>query len=122
MQNDGHAPARRAIEVEFRPADEPAFAARLLGEHDVASGDELREAFEALDGSVLVDLQSCGFIDSTVIRVLLAAASARKRDGHLLELIVLEDAKIVRVLDITGVRDVISVRATDGLNGATPAS
>ena len=107
--------------MEFRPADESAFAARvrLLGEHDVASGDQLRAAFEALDGSLLVDLLSCDFIDSTVIRVLLAAVSARTQYPRL---IVPEDAKILRVLQLTGVPDVISVRTREGLNGAPPAS
>ena len=98
----------------------PAFAARvrLLGEHDVASGDELREALEALDGNLLVDLQSCDYIDSTIIRVLVAGASTRTRDG------ITNDRppgpKIVRVLQLTDVPDVISARTIDDPDNATP--
>ena len=86
---------------------------RLIGEHDLATSEELLQTLEPLDGNVLVDLTACEFIDSTVIAVLLASASARTRDRQRLELVFPPGGRIWRTLDITGVPRLVPVRLTD---------
>ena len=114
MQDDRY-PARRAIEVESNPPDEPGFAARvrLVGEHDLATREAVRVALASVGGNVLVDLTACPFIDSTMIGVLLESASARTRDGQRLELVFPPGGRIWRTLDITGVPRLVPVRLTD---------
>ena len=76
------------ISVDLRPADEPRFVAvvRLRGEHDLATGNELRAVLAWIDGNVLVDLAACEFIDSTVISVLISSDHERAKEGQRLEL------------------------------------
>ena len=115
VPDDGHTPTPSAIEVELRPIDEPSFVARvrLLGEHDLATSTKLREALDAHDGNLLVDLSACEFIDSTVIGVLLASASTRAGEGHRLEIVATKDTHVLRVLEITGVSDLVGIRRSD---------
>jgi anti-anti-sigma factor len=85
---------------------------KLCGEHDLATAADVRRALEPIDGSVLVDLADCQFIDSSVIGVLLRDSQARRRAGHGLELLVPEDnATITRTLTVIGVPDMIPVHS-----------
>jgi anti-anti-sigma factor len=101
------------VEVVLNPADAPTFAAavRLCGEHDLATGPDIREALTPIHGDVLVDLSACEFIDSTVIGVLLADAYARKEQGHRLELLVPADNHTIhRTLHVSGVAKLLDIR------------
>jgi anti-anti-sigma factor len=114
MQNDGPDLTPRPIEIDLKPDDAPTFAAavRLCGEHDLATGPDIREALKPIHGDVLVDLSACEFIDSTVIGVLLADANARKAQGHRLELLVPADNRnIHRTLHVSGVAKLLAIRA-----------
>ena len=50
----------------------------LRGEHDISTRDELGLAFDeaSAHANLLIDLTDCSFIDSTVINLLLKAATA----------------------------------------------
>lgn len=103
------------VEVELRPVSAPAFAAvvRLCGEHDLATGDDLRTALAPVHGSVLVDLSECSFVDSTVIGVLVADHQSRIREGHRLELLVpAENTHVTRTLNVSGVGRLLPLHAS----------
>jgi hypothetical protein len=54
----------------------------------------------------------CEFIDSTVIRLLVVNQQAREREGQRLELLVpLENTRIMRTLEVSGVTKILSVRS-----------
>jgi anti-anti-sigma regulatory factor len=65
------------------PDSEPRFAAivLLLGEDDVTTADLVGETIDRVEGSVLVDLSECSFIDSTTIGKLIATAQTLERRG-----------------------------------------
>jgi anti-anti-sigma factor len=101
-----------SIEVEAPPQLLNAFDAvvRLRGGHDIATSRNLREALDQVEGSVLLDLSDCGFIDSSVIYVIFSDAHSRAREEHRLELLVPpENRAITRTLEIAGAREVLNV-------------
>ena len=103
------------IQIEFHPEGLPAFAAlvRLSGEHDLATGAELRSALRLIDGNVLVDLSECSFIDSTTIGVVVADHQARSREGQRLELLVPpENTLVKRTLEVSGVAKLVPLRTS----------
>jgi anti-sigma B factor antagonist len=78
----------------------------LAGEHDLYSGDELRQTFEqtlARCDHLIVDLSAAEFIDSTIVAVLIQTmkdASDLRRKFN----VVLGTAPAVeRILEVTGV-------------------
>jgi anti-anti-sigma factor len=108
-------PSEPEIQVEIQPADLPEFAAlvRLCGEHDLASGGELRAALTPIQGNVLVDLSECSFIDSTTISVLIVDHQARSRAHRRLELLVPpENMYVKRTLEVCGVAKLVGLRSS----------
>jgi anti-anti-sigma factor len=104
--------ALASVEVERRPAREPAFAAvvRLCGEHDLATSAGVREALAPIQGSVLVDLSACAFLDSSVPTVLVLDACERAHAGQRIELLVpAANASVRRTLQVSGLTDVLVV-------------
>jgi len=98
------------------PADGVVVVA-VHGEHDIASAPGLRAAIEeALSRSqhVVVDLTSSTFVDSTVLGVLLAARE-RAQEEELGFAVVLEpaagDPAVRRILEVTGLDELLPVRA-----------
>ncbi len=80
------------------------------GEHDFGSRGIIEEALMPLRGLVLVDLSRCGFIDSSVIAVLLAKSTAIEREGGRLELIVPpRQAYLTSAVARLGVRGLLAV-------------
>jgi anti-anti-sigma factor len=113
-----------AIEVEHAPARTPGFAAIvwLRGEHDLDSSVAIREALDAIDGDILIDLSECGFLDSSVIGTLLRRFQERTRRGQRLELIVPPANRIIaRTIEIASLRDLMTVHdARPGADSAGP--
>jgi anti-anti-sigma factor len=101
-----------AIEVERGPAHAPGYAAivRLRGEHDLDSSVAIREALDSIDGDVLIDLSGCGFMDSSVIGMLLRRFQERTRRGQRLELVVPPENRIIaRTIEIASLRELLTV-------------
>jgi anti-anti-sigma factor len=112
--NDGPEPVTARVEVEFRPARAPTFAAavKLLGEHDMATIGAIKDALAPINGNVLVDLSDCSFIDSSAINVFVSDSQSRTREGHRLELFVPnENATVARTLQVSGLDAFLHVRA-----------
>jgi anti-anti-sigma factor len=93
----------------------------LLGEHDMASEPELRDALnEALaDGQgIVVDLSKAEFIDSSVIHTLIDTQQSLAAEGRELATEVNTASIVMRALEITGFRAIV---ATVGARDAAVA-
>jgi anti-anti-sigma factor len=99
------------VEVELQPANAPAYAAlvSLYGEHDLASSGDVESALAGIYGTVLVDLSACDFIDTTVVRIILAKRLELEREGHRLELVIPPENQIKRTLEMLGLGNLMIV-------------
>jgi anti-sigma B factor antagonist len=80
----------------------------VRGEVDMATAPQLRESlYDAVDrsaGPVIVDLLAVTFIDSTALGVLIGALERSKaRDAELR--VVLNEARLVKIFEITGLTE-----------------
>jgi anti-anti-sigma factor len=115
LTHPGQAQPPPSIEVLLDPDDTYGYAGvlKLRGEHDLSTAVEIQEAVDSICGNLLVDLRECGFMDSTVISVLIRDYQARSREGHDLELLApLENTTIIRTLEITGMRDALVIHSS----------
>ena len=99
------------------PARYTSFAAVVIlrGEHDMASAPAIEDALASIFGDVRADFSECTFCDSSVVRVLFDAGSARRREGQRIELLVPEsNASLARSLEITGLGSRVTIH-TDRL-------
>jgi anti-sigma B factor antagonist len=87
----------------------------VAGEIDVTSAPTLREALEAQTGEgvgvVVVDLRQVSFLDSTALGVLVAAHKERREHDGELRLAV-DEPRILKVFEITGLVDVFRIAPT----------
>lgn len=87
----------------------------VAGELDLYAADPLRNALTPLiDGhppTLIVDLSGVGFIDSTALGVLVAAAKLVRSGGGAF-VVVSSDPRIVRLLEITGLTLLFALRKT----------
>ena len=78
------------------------------GELDLAVAPWLRDQLDALyvggAASIVVDLSTATFLDSTALGVLVSALNRSRERGGLVHLIV-QEPQILRVLTITGLED-----------------
>ena len=77
----------------------------LIGEHDLATGEQLREAIDsalAQRGGLLVDLTETTFLDSTVINALFRAQRALTAEERQLVLQIDGSGIVLRSLQIAG--------------------
>ncbi len=105
----GSASASNRVEVVLRS---PALAiVSLVGEHDLAQHEPLKDALDtavARRRHVLVDLSECVFLDSTVISLLMHAQDEVASDGGTFALIVPEGSThAARVLDVMRLGDAV---------------
>jgi anti-anti-sigma factor len=110
------------IEVELQPANAPAYAAivSLHGEHDLATSGDVESALAGIYGPVLVDLTACEFVDTTVVRIILAKRLELEREGHRLELVIPPENQINRTLEVLGLASFMIVHERvpgDGASG-----
>lgn len=91
-------PSRPAVDLEIQPAW--GAVVTLRGEHDLSTVAELDNALaRALQQArVLVDLSTCEFIDSTIIKSLLAASAQQLDSGGRFELVIPPEARQVERL------------------------
>lgn len=93
----------------------PTVIVRVVGEVDVSSAPELREALaELIDGqgnlSLRLDMEQLTFLDSTGVGVLVGALRAVRRRGGDLTLDNCR-SRTMRILDIAGLSEIFGVRA-----------
>jgi anti-anti-sigma factor len=95
--------------------DGNAYVVEVEGELDLATVGGLQDALDAAlrdDSSrVIVDLEGCGFIDSTGIRTLVSVHGAlgERRGSDRALAIVSADNEVRRVLSITGIDALIPI-------------
>jgi anti-anti-sigma factor len=86
---------------------------RVFGELDMATCPRVEDAISSAPSTarVVIDLTSCTFVDSSGVRVLVAAQRDVTAEGGRVELVATEPG-ILRVLEITSVDTVITVHST----------
>jgi anti-sigma B factor antagonist len=84
----------------------------VAGETDLSTSSRLRrdldEAMDAASGDLILDLSDLDLVDSTALRVMLAAAKRMMAEQRALVLVVTR-RHVLRVFDITGLRDFFSI-------------
>jgi anti-sigma B factor antagonist len=109
----------RSYDVELRlraarVADD-VFLVAAAGELDLATVGDLSDRLSALDGRsaqrLIVDLTDVTFLDSTALGALLAEARTRRVQGGELVL-VCDDPRTLRALEVTGLQSVFEVHRT----------
>jgi anti-anti-sigma factor len=102
----------RVGDFEVRSAELPggAVVLEVEGELDMATAPHLEERFDdmGLAGRTVIDLTACTFLDSSAVRVLVAAARDATAAGGTVALVA-TDPGILRVLDISGVDTLLPV-------------
>jgi anti-anti-sigma factor len=98
----------------------------LVGEHDIATAWELRNALTlALEQGayLVVDLSETEFIDSTIIHVLFKSKQLAQEHGRRVSLQLPAAARVRRALEITGMLDVLPVYGTraEAIDAVRPA-
>jgi anti-sigma B factor antagonist len=76
----------------------------LLGDHDLATADDLSAAIDQALASrpgLIVDLTETTFIDSTVVHLLINAHQVLEARGHQLTVQITEASTVLRVLELT---------------------
>lgn len=114
MTSPPSTPDRPALLVDARTAADGAVIVVAEGEIDMETAPELARALQsAVDRSprVVADLAAVSFMDSTGISVLLTTAELARR-AHV-ELLIEPSAVVRRVLQLTGVDQVLPVVAAD---------
>jgi anti-sigma B factor antagonist len=100
------------FELKTAVVGEDGFVVSIRGEADMHRAPELeRELLEVLErggSSVVVDLAEVGFVDSTVLGLLLRYQPRfRTRGGDLV--LVSDDRRILRTLEITGLDRILRI-------------
>jgi anti-sigma B factor antagonist len=87
----------------------------VSGEIDLFTAERLQEGIDEAAavgaGTVLLDLSDVGFIDSTALGVIVQETKRLEGRGHAL-ILVTNDPRTVRVLEVTGLDRVLPRRAT----------
>jgi anti-sigma B factor antagonist len=100
-----------AFGVDERDEDDVVHVA-VRGELDVATAPTLREhLYAAVDrsrGPVVVDLLAVTFIDSTALGVLIGTKDRAEQHDVALRL-VLQEARILKIFEITGLTELFSI-------------
>lgn len=96
--------------IEVESADGSIAVMTLLGEHDLATADELRSRLASLikeQSGVVVDLSRSDFIDSSTLNALAFASHHSAEAGRPFVLQVGPKNIVWRVLDLSGVLNLI---------------
>lgn len=114
----GYAPRGVEVvgEVRNETAGEAVEIVVLQGEHDLGTVPQVREALAAASAggkSLLVDLSSATFVDSSILGALLEARRSAVEAGRGFAVACSGDAEPVRrVLEVTGLADELPVHST----------
>jgi anti-sigma B factor antagonist len=113
MMADSPAFQKAMIEVRW-PEPHVALIA-LTGEHDLCSGDELRQTFEqtlARCDHLIVDLSAAEFIDSTIVAALIQSKRNAKELDRKFNVVLGTMPAVERILEVTGVIPFLDVVPT----------
>ena len=90
-------------------------AVTIFGELDLATAPEVRKAIEPVvdtEAEFLLDLRACGFVDSSGIAVLAAAAWRRKEMGKVLVIRGMQE-RVRRTFELAGLTSQDSIELRD---------
>lgn len=91
----------------------------LAGEIDVYTAENLNEAVVPLtenkENDIEIDLGKISYLDSTGLGVFIALYKSAEKHGSNVTLINTKD-RVLRLFKITGLDEIIDVRATNGVN------
>jgi anti-anti-sigma factor len=82
----------------------------LSGDHDLSTKRQLVESLARVrrERRVLIDLQQCTFVDSTIIGAILAACRAgSSREPHVSVVLPHDTSYVYRALSVIGLRDLV---------------
>lgn len=101
------------LEVAVETLDRGVTLVRVDGELDMATVGRLEDSLRdvARDGTAVIDLTGCTFLDSSAVRVLVATARQMDEAGGTLSLVA-SDPTICRVLEISAVDTMVTVHPT----------
>jgi stage II sporulation protein AA (anti-sigma F factor antagonist) len=106
-QSDVEEARRPRVECEQNGAD--VTVVRLLGEHDLASADEVARQLRSVIRAgkrVVVDVTQTAFLDSSILNQLIVADRALKEGGRRLVLQFAAEP-ISRIFEVSGLRDML---------------
>jgi anti-anti-sigma factor len=112
-------PVQPPFHVREVPAPSPFRLFEVEGELDLSTAEHLGEALQSARGTVIIDLSSCPFVDSTGLALLLRTAQRLEQDSGQLGLVA-TDPEIQRLLHITGLDLTIAVYGSRELALANP--
>lgn len=105
-------PVARVGDFDVTPAKLPGgeTVLNVVGDLDMATAPELEEMLTngGFGHRVVIDLTGCTFLDSSAVRVLVAAARDSEAAGGTLALVA-SDPGLLRVLEISGVKTILPV-------------
>jgi anti-sigma B factor antagonist len=108
-------PAFQRATIEVRSPQSGVALVVLAGEHDLYSGDELRQSFEqalACCDHLIVDLSAAEFIDSTIIAVLVQTMRSATDLERKFNVVLGTAPAVERILEITGLIPLLGVVPT----------
>ncbi|MFL5954581.1 MAG: STAS domain-containing protein [Gaiellaceae bacterium] len=100
------------FEISSAPAGASSYEVRIAGELDLYTAPDVRQQFAGMPPEtdrVVVDLRELSFVDSAGIASLLAVARDLASRGGAMTLLV-RDAGILRVLEVTGLDRYFEIR------------
>jgi anti-sigma B factor antagonist len=111
----GGSPAFQRPTIEVRSPQPGIALVVLAGEHDLYSGDELRETFERTlvrCDHLIVDLSAAEFIDSTIVAVLIQTMKSATELDRKFNVVLGTARAVERILEVTGVIPLLGVVPT----------
>lgn len=86
----------------------------VTGDLDLATAPRVEEELTPAPTAtrVVVDLETCTFLDSSGVRVLSSTARALEEAGGRLDLVVAEGSGIARVLEISGMQTLFRIHSS----------
>jgi anti-sigma B factor antagonist len=101
------------VDVTRETRPEGVVVIRVEGELDMATSGTFEDALDVSDagGALVVDLVECTFIDSSAVRLLVAAARAAEASNGKVSLVT-RDPGVRRVLEIAAVDTMLPVHDT----------
>ena len=108
-------PAFTKATIEVRSPQAGTVLVQLTGEHDLYSGEELRQSLEeslARCDHLIVDLSAAEFIDSTVVAVLIQTMKSATELDRKFNVVLGTASAVERILEVTGVLPLLGVVPT----------